>query len=271
MKGHQPHYYHICAHQRPLVASSQLPVLLCSYLVSSAASPPARPTCMHACIRLFPFSSRFKEMGENYLVWEGIPKTLGINNLVQRLFPLRIWECFQIAKQWGLQSLHTSSTLSDDVWPFFTFFSAAQHLYKQDHWEPRLCFWKSTADFPGSMSAKPCRDHPALATEAHWGCPSLIQPSQMVGLLLAPDPALPWHLLQWRMAWALRTGALPSVPCRWDPNVGSIGLSQTGFGWKIPLEQAPISAPTSVQKAGRRIRSWLTISPHGKNNFFSNN
>lgn len=73
-----------------------------------------------------------------------------------------------------------SSTLSDDVWPFFFLFSSVpQHPYEQDHREPRLCFWKSMAGFLGSTSAKPLRDHSALATEAHQGCPSLIQPSQM--------------------------------------------------------------------------------------------
>lgn len=156
-----------------------------------------------------------------------------------------------------IPSYTPSSTLSDDACPIFPFYFSpvlAAPLGTEALLLEKHCW------FLGTMPTKP-------PIPGHWdllGCPSLIWPY----LLLAPEPDSPWHLLWWSMAWALCTRALLGI---WDPNLGPVDSSLTSFRWKIPLELALTSAPTSVQMAGRRICSWLTISPHGKNNFFSNN
>lgn len=134
-------------------------------------------------------------------------------------------------------------------------FPVSQHPYEQHRWVSRLSIWRAWLLFQKAYV------QPVLATETHGGCPNhggcrdhgRCAP-------LAPDPTFPWHSCD-----GGRPGLCPAS------HTGHILLSQSSFGWKIPLVLTLTSAPSSVQRAERRICSWLASSTHGENNFFSNN
>lgn len=117
-------------------------------------------------------------MGENYLGWEGIQRALGMNKPVQQLCPMRIWECFQIAKQWGLASFpHPQQCSLIGRLAVLSHFPVSQHLYEQQCWVPRLCFWRAWLLFQKAYA------QPVLATKTHGGCPDHGRCAP-----LAPDP-----------------------------------------------------------------------------------
>lgn len=128
-------------------------------------------------------------MGENYLGWEGIQRALGMNKPMQQLRPVRIWECFQIAKQWGPASFpHPQQCSLIGRLAVLSHFPVSQHPYEQHRWVSRLSIWRAWLLFQKAYV------QPVLATETHGGCPNhggCCDHGRCAPL--APDPTFPWH------------------------------------------------------------------------------